>query len=71
MLFLAAVEFALSLYLAGSVIHPVFCPLCFSGSLSGGQVSRQHATIKCQGLELEDTNILIVVWAGISQSAIQ
>ena len=61
MLFLAAVEFALSLYLTGCVTHPVFCPLCFSGSLPGDQVSRQHASIKCQGLEIEDTNTLIVI----------
>jgi len=59
MLFLAAVEFTLSLYLACSITHPVFCP--FSGSLSGGQVSRQRATIKCQGLEIEDINPLIVI----------
>jgi hypothetical protein len=61
MLFLAVVEYAHSICLAGSVIHPVFCPLFFSGPLSGGQVSRQHATIKCQGLEIEDTKTLIMI----------
>jgi len=35
--------------------------IVFSGSLSGGEVSRQHATIKFQGLVIKDTNPLIVM----------
>jgi hypothetical protein len=30
--------------------------LSFSGSFSEGQVSRQHASIQCRGLEVEDTS---------------